>query len=55
MSELRAVCEVCDEPVDANSVEAHMDRHGLLIPRDWRLRTWPDGAQVLLPPEEAGP
>lgn len=42
----------CGALVDANTAEAHMDAHGMLLPGDWKLKAWPDGYPVLLDPTE---
>lgn len=55
MPDLCAVCGVCGEPVDGKVVSAHMDAHGLLLPQDWVLATWPDGVAILVNPETGGP
>lgn len=55
MPSLRAFCnfEDCDELVDADSVWDHMaNQHGALSPKEWKLKSWPDGESVLLNPEE---
>lgn len=54
MPDLAAICGVCDEPVDATTVSDHMDGHGLLLPQDWKLRSWPDGTAALIEPPEEG-
>lgn len=54
MPDLLALCSTCGRLVDSTNVNEHMtERHGFLFPEDWTLEAWPDGAQVLINPEEA--
>ena len=55
MPDLLRPCGVenCEALVDANTVSEHMDGHGLLLPQDWNLATWPDGYPVLIDPSVA--
>ena len=53
MADLLRPCGVenCEALVDASTVSEHMDSHGLLLPQDWNLATWPDGYPVLIDPD----
>lgn len=52
MAALLAICGECHEPVDAATVYAHMEGHGVFRPDQWNLAAWPDGVSVVIDPDE---